>query len=467
MDRAVLALAMWFTCAIPADADDVAWRSVAIPEPAVLEIATSDPILSTRIERAEPLFRVRLAPDISPAARHVPSIEPQSFATIPAVQTVAAAVPFTPIANATIFAQELEPPILSSRKSLWFFDAEYLLMWQDPSRIPLLATTANKPEFGFLGQPGTTKLLGPGRFGDSQRNGLRLRGGSWFSSEEQFGVEASYTTFSKTTDRVRFDSQQFPTIARPIYVPNIGGEFAELVAFPGLSHGNLTVAQTSDLWGAEFNLRSRLPSVADSRWEAIAGYRHWNLSERLTITELLTAERNAPVPIGTNVDIQDRFSVRNQFHGGQVGLHGRRDFGAMSFDARGTVAVGGTREEIEITGVQHRVQPGQARETFNGGLLAAGPNLGRFVNERISFVPEGNANIGWNITNRLKAYVGYNVVVWTNVARPGDQIDRTVDLRFVPNAPQLVPTSVERPSVPFVRADFLVHGLQFGMQGRW
>ena len=462
MDRAVLALAIWFTCAVPVVADDVAWRSVAIPEPAVLELLTSDPILPTRVERDEPLFRVRLAADISPAARYVPSFETQTVATVPIVQTASVTVPFTPTVNAATFAQELP-----SRQSHWFFDAEYLLMWQDQSRIPLLATTASKPEFGFLGQPGTTKLLGPGRFGDSQRNGLRLRGGTWFSSEEQFGVEASYTTFAKTTDRIHFDSQQFPTIARPIYVPNIGGEFAELVAFPGLSHGNLTVEQTSDLWGAEFNLRSRLPSVAASRWEAIAGYRHWNLSERLTITEMLIAERNAPVPIGTNVEIQDRFAVRNQFHGGQVGLRGSRDFGAMSVDARGTVAVGATREEIEITGVQNRVQPGLARETFNGGLLAAGPNLGRFVNERISVVPEGNASIGWNITNRLKAYVGYNVVVWTNVARPGDQIDRTVDLRFVPNAPQLVPTSVERPSVPFVRADFLVHGLQFGMQGRW
>ncbi len=458
MKRAVLALAMWFACAVPAIADDVAWRAVAISEPAVLELPASEPI------RVEPLFRVRLATAITSAARRVDSFEPQVSATIAPVQTVAVAMPFMPISNPTIFAQEAEQ---QSRKSLWFFDAAYLLMWQDASRIPLLATTADKPQFGFLGQPGTTKLLGPDRFGDSQRNGLRLRGGAWFSSEEQFGVEASYTTFSKTTDRVRFDSQQFPTIARPIYVPNIGGEFAELVAFPGLSHGNLTVAQTSDLWGAEFNVRSRLPSVADSRWEGLAGYRHWNLSERLTITEILIAERNAPVPIGTSVEIQDRFAVRNQFHGGQVGLHGSRDFGAMSFDARGTVAVGATREEIEITGVQHRVQPGQARETFNGGLLAAGPNLGRFVNERISVVPEGNASIGWNITTRLKAYVGYNVVVWTNVARPGDQIDRTVDLRFVPNAPQLVPTNVERPSVPFIRADFLVHGLQFGMQGRW
>lgn len=458
MTRAVLALAMWISCAFAAIADDVAWRSVAISEPAVLELSATEPI------RVEPLFSVRLARDLPPAARRVDSFEPQSFAKIPAVQTNSVAVPFTPISKPAIFTQEPEQP---SRKSLWFFDAQYLLMWQDASRIPLLATTAGRPQFGFLGQPGTTKLLGPGRFGESQRNGLRLRGGSWFSSDEQFGFEASYTFFAKTTDRIEFDSQQFPTIARPIYVPNIGGEFAELVAFPGLSHGNLTVEQTTELWGAEFNVRSRLPSIADSRWEGLAGYRHWNLSEQLTITEMLTAERNAPVPIGTKVEIQDRFAVRNQFHGGQVGVRGSRDFGAMSIDARGTVAVGANREEIEITGVQNRVQPGLARETFNGGLLASGPNLGRFVNERISVVPEGNASIGWNITNRLKAYVGYNVVVWTNVARPGDQIDRTVDLRYVPNAPQLVPTNVERPSVPFIRADFLVHGLQFGMQGRW
>ncbi len=112
MKRAVLALPMWISCAIPAVANDVAWRAVAIAEPAVLELSASDPIL---VERDEPLFRVRLATDISPAARHVSSFEPIIIATIPAVQTAAVAVPFKLVSNPAIFTQEAEQP---NRKSL-------------------------------------------------------------------------------------------------------------------------------------------------------------------------------------------------------------------------------------------------------------------------------------------------------------------------------------------------------------
>jgi hypothetical protein len=52
------------------------------------------------------------------------------------------------------------------------------------------------------------------------------------------------------------------------------------------------------------------------------------------------------------------------------------------------------------------------------------------------------------------------------VIRPGEQIDRVVDLSFVPNGPN-VPQSTRRPLPLFKQSDLWAHGLQFGLEARW
>jgi hypothetical protein len=70
------------------------------------------------------------------------------------------------------------------------------------------------------------------------------------------------------------------------------------------------------------------------------------------------------------------------------------------------------------------------------------------------------------VTPGFRAYVGYNYLFWSNVLRPGEQIDRTVDLTFVPNAPR-VPFGQNRPLPTFKQADLWAQGLQFGLEARW
>jgi hypothetical protein len=101
-------------------------------------------------------------------------------------------------------------------------------------------------------------------------------------------------------------------------------------------------------------------------------------------------------------------------------------------------------------------------------LLAAGPNIGSFDRNKFSVVPEATFNVGYMVTPTLRAYVGYNFLYWTNVIRPGDQIDRVIDLSFVPNSPTNVPASgLLRPQPTFRQSDLVVQGVQFGMELRW
>ena len=347
-----------------------------------------------------------------------------------------------------------------------FVQAEFLLWWVRAAEVPVLATTAGGQGTGFLGTPGTLTLLGPGSFGDTSRTGLRVRAGTLLGESASAGLDAGFFYLGDKASDFRVDSGQFPTIARPFFAPNFDREFAELVAFPGLSTGALEVRSASRLWGADVNTRCVLCTPCDRRSEAFAGYRHLNLRESLTITEFITAGPTSPDPVGTSIVVQDAFRTRNQFHGGQVGYAFARRYGALEFDGRLSVALGVTHQEVEIAGFQNRTRPGQATETFTGGLLAAGPNLGTFTRDRFSVAPEATFNVGVRLTDRLKTYVGYNFLAWSNVVRPGDQIDRTVDLSFVPNGPR-VPLSVHRPLPTFQQSNLWAQGIQFGVEYRW
>jgi hypothetical protein len=103
------------------------------------------------------------------------------------------------------------------------------------------------------------------------------------------------------------------------------------------------------------------------------------------------------------------------------------------------------------------------------GLLAQGTNSGHFTNNTFSVVPEVGINLGWQATQHLKLYCGYNFLYWTDVLRVGDQIDTTLN---VPSRPgplllQRQPANPARPTVLFNNSDFWAQGVNFGLQFTW
>ena len=351
----------------------------------------------------------------------------------------------------------------------FFIQAEYLLWYANKPRIPVLATTNTLGQPGFLGQPGTQSLLGPGTFGPGLRDGFRVRAGGWLDECGLRGIDAGFFFLGRRSTTESFDSSQYPVITRPFFAPNFNGEFGEIVAQPNLSSGRLDITTDSYLWGADVNYRKAICRTCDRTYGWFAGYRYLNLTESLTIAESLTSTgRLSPDPVGTKVFVQDRFETRNQFNGGQVGGFWNRKFGRFDWDVRASVALGETQQRIAIDGLQQRTRPGEATQNFRGGLLATGPNLGTFYQSKFSVVPEITTNIGFQVTQNLKFYVGYNYLYWSNVVRPGDQIDRTVDVALVPNPPAgVVPSSTQRPVPTFRQSDFWAQGVQFGVEWRW
>ncbi|MCI0700970.1 MAG: BBP7 family outer membrane beta-barrel protein [Planctomycetia bacterium] len=357
----------------------------------------------------------------------------------------------------------------------FFVRGEYLLWWLPGYAIPILATTnANPNTNGFLGEPGTTALIGPGTFIGSTRSGFRIRAGAWITDCGSCGVDAGFFFLGNRSESLTISSDQFARITRPVFVPNQPpGESGESVAVPGSLTGSLMVRGDSRLWGADVNIRKCLFRECDARAEFFAGYRHLNLRESLTVTENILVigpggtQVTVPDPIGTSVIVQDSFATRNYFHGAQFGIAYERHWGRFDLDARASLALGNTHQVLEIDGFQVRQRPGVPPMRFTGGLLAVGPNLGRFTSDHFSVVPEFTLNVGYWVTPRLRMFAGYNFLFWSNVIRPGDQIDRTIDLTFVPNAPVVPPSGQNRPRPLFKQSDLSINGVQVGLEWRW
>ena len=358
-----------------------------------------------------------------------------------------------------------------------FVQAEYLLWWARDFQIPILGTTNTQGGFGFIGEPGTAPIIGPGPFLGTFRQGFRARAGWALDDSGSCALDGSFFFLGRRTAEEVRTSETFPIITRPIFSPNpqggiIIGQTGEAVTVPGILTGSLGVEAESVLWGFDANIRKCLFTKCDRRAGWFAGYRNVNLSEELTITENINVvgAGNGVLlndPPGTVVVVKDRFATDNHFHGGQIGALYERRWGRVSLDARASVALGVTHQELDISGFQTRTRPGQPPVTFPGGLLAASSNLGSFTRNEFSVVPEVTLNAGYWVTPSFKVYVGYNFLFWSNVIRPGEQIDMVVDLTNVPNAPAVPPGAPNRPAPLFRQSDLWVTGVQFGAEWRW
>ncbi len=348
------------------------------------------------------------------------------------------------------------------------FGAEYLLWGIKNDRVPVLATTGPASSAGILGQPGTTVLFGGGTLDRDVQSGGRFTAAAWCDEERTFGVEGSAFFLGERSVNFLASSPPLGVLARPFFNLNLGQEFTEVVGAPGLAAGTLKVEAPSRLWGAEANLRGNLCCGCSGRLDLLAGFRYLELKEGLHITEFITATNATSVPPGTRITVSDRFDTRNEFWGGQLGLDYELRRGPWSIDMRGKLGLGSTHQTVSIGGNQLLQFPNGTISVANGGALALSTNSGRFTRDRFSVVPEFGATLGYDVTDWWRLTVGYNFLYLSSVVRPGDQIDRVVDVTNIPNFQSGVrPTGLARPAPTLRDTDFWAQGVSFGMEFRW
>ena len=187
-----------------------------------------------------------------------------------------------------------------------------------------------------------------------------------------------------------------------------------------------------------------------SRTDFLIGYRYLDLAEHLVVRDpIVSLQSQFPIAF----DVVDTFNTRNTFQGLDLGMAWQTTWRKWSVDLMLKTAIGTVKQEVGIAGATAIDQLGAGVANYPGGLLALPSNMGSYSRNRWTVVPELGANARFAILPRLHAMIGYSLVYWSSVVRPGEQIDRDINPDQLP--PPIVPMAgAHRPEFSFQETDY-------------
>jgi hypothetical protein len=346
---------------------------------------------------------------------------------------------------------------------------EWLLWWGKENCVPPLVTTGpstqTQTQAGVLGAPGTSILFGDSGLNGGVRNGERVTLDYWLTCDHSLGLEAQYFGLGDNTASFQADSNGYPVLARPFYNTQTGALDSQLIGFPGIQTGNVSVAATTDFQGAEALLRQTWYRGCDARLDFLIGYRYLRLIDDLSIDESVTfINPQGVVPVNSTLALWDRFNTSNEFQGADLGIASdwRCDRWTLGFLLK--VGLGNTRSRVSISGSTTATEPTQTPVTSPGGFLAQASNIGEYQRNQFAMVPELGINVGFDLTPRLRLVGGYSLIYWSNVARTGEQID----LNLAPTQfPPTQTTAGHFPEFRWAMTDYWAQGVNLGLDFRF
>ena len=129
------------------------------------------------------------------------------------------------------------------------------------------------------------------------------------------------------------------------------------------------------------------------------------------------------------------------------------------------VGIGNVHQTVLIDG-STSITENNITTDHNAGFLTQRTNIGTYQRDRFTMVPELGITLGYQMTRRLRGTIGYSLIYWGNVVRPGDQVDLDVNTNLLP--PEVNPfTGPLRPQFQFQQTDYWVQGLSYGLEFRW
>jgi hypothetical protein len=194
--------------------------------------------------------------------------------------------------------------------------------------------------------------------------------------------------------------------------------------------------------------------------DILAGYRYFHLQENLgVISDTESIDPNGGVPVGTTFAISDSFNTQNNFNGGQLGVDIQAHNGCWTLGFLAKVALGSVSQRVAINGSTVRDIPNVGTDTFSGGILALDSNIGTYRRNQFGILPEFGVDLRYQLTPLWRVNLGYSLLVLTNVVRPGDQIDLSLD-------PNQFPPSLggSQPRFTFQDSDVWLQGINFGVE---
>lgn len=322
--------------------------------------------------------------------------------------------------------------------------AAYLMWWAKGSDTPPLVSTDALPDGSVL--------FGGSPLHEGMRSGVQTALGLWLDPCQMSSVEAIYTGLGKDVETFHATEG---TLVRPFFDTSTGLQNGSPVTGVGITAGTVDIRSDSDFQAFDLLYRQAIAEQCGFRIDGLFGYRFARLDEGLGFSTV------SDFDVGGRIAVLEDFRTLNEFNGGQFGanLHWRRN--RWSFNFMSKMAMGYNRMKVGIAGATITTDALGARSVFNGGLLAQPEQVGNYSQTEFCINPELGLNVGYDLTCRLRATVGYSFLYWSRVARPGDQLSTDLNPNSLPNAVN----RIAAPSFPGIQTtDYWAQGLNFGLE---
>lgn len=353
----------------------------------------------------------------------------------------------------------------------FYYDIElmYLYFRSMPIAAPLLSVgpigTAARPGV----DDGARALFGGNTLDLSPYATLKQTIGFW-GDGRCWGMEASAFLTEQRAEVNRFlgPINGRNVLARPNINALTGVPDSVLISSPpnfGGSAGTYTNARAG---GAELNFLRGCAYYDKFKFNLLGGFRWMSLNEQMRVdsNSVLTDQNPADPP---TVDIIDNWTTRNNFYGLQIGFQSELRHNRWFVDMTAKVAAGFTHEQLDVSGSTRFVNAG-IENIVPFGAYTLAPNVGRFADKEFAFMPEGVIKLGYQWTQRLSTYVGYDGMYVSRVVRPGPQVNPVINPTLLPVSqafnPQF-PFGPAQPALPFDKSDFYMQGFLFGLSYRY
>jgi hypothetical protein len=408
----------------------------------------------------------------------------------------------------------------------WWVDGEYLLWFTNSQKIryPLLTTSA-PADAGVLGAASTTIIAGDrGNLSYNGLDGLRVAMGFFGDVDRRVGFQMTGFIHERVANVKSYGSTDFtsgiPLLARP-FVDFNGLQSTVLLSGPDFGSANVIVGTNTQMWGVEpvgiWNLYRSEPGERLA-WSVdfLAGYKFLHLKEELFISSRTLLDGTAALPQFTTgpfgviiplpaivgpaqtgfggvavggpaaVEIRDRFTAVNKFNGVVFGLQSEARYGMITASSFFKVGIGNMHQRVNVFGGGAFVDAtGRSGTTFGtlggfasgvgggngaayGGVLANASNIGTFVNDTFTYVPEIGGKMGIALTKGFTGYIGVNFMFLPDVVRPGEVVSPVVSSAAIPFSVNYGATGAARaPGFQFNQQNHWIGGLSLGFMLRY
>ena len=372
-------------------------------------------------------------------------------------------------------------PVCSPPGRVWL-RADYVMWWTSGMNLPPLVTT------GSTTNPSSTVLFGNDVVNDGGRSGFRTTLGFWLNPCHTWDVEFDYLGLGGQSANFSQFSAGNPILTRPFFNLQTNQADSEIVAFPGVAAGTISVAAKDYFQSAGVSMSYNLcscnsccdsccdasdscadpcasccaPTLHCCRTDLLVGFRYYDLNDSVSIHE--TPQTTNPFAM---YDIHDNFSARNDFYGSELGLRTKIYRQRWSLEILTKLAMGNTHQTANINGQTIKTTT-DGTTVYDAGVFAGTTNSGTFQQNTFTMIPQLGLELGYQVSCHWRAYLGYNLMFWGSVWRSGDQIDLQVDPRNIPSNPAYQPTTaLPFPQFPAQATSFSAQGINVGVERRF